>query len=108
MMFNSGTNLEYKKTYFQCPRFYAKDGFHISIQISHTHYVESDNGYRQLGKEIVRAEFGFTSIHEPMLSEYSDEPSNTTESVGSVPIEILDAVMEKHGGIDWEKTSLIE
>lgn len=117
---------EYDYTYFYCPRVYAKDGFNVSLQINNGNYCESENGYRKLGKNWIRVEFGYPSENEPLMWEYSEmwEQSNydtdddgnsietpfdlskfdVTGTVGSIPIDVMEKVFEKHGGVDWEKS----
>lgn len=80
----------------------------VSLQIGNGNYCTSENGYRKFGFTWNEVEFGFTSTHEPLLEQYSNDPNSTTETVGCVPIEVLEAVFAKHGGIDWEKTISIE
>lgn len=94
--------------YFYCPSVYAKDGFHVSLQIHSGNYCSSNNGYRKLGHTMEEVEFGFTSIHEPLMDEFAESNGNTTDTVGKIPISVLEQVFEKHGGIDWEKTISIE
>jgi len=96
--------LDYDSTYFFLPRIFCKDGFNISIQINNGNYCSSNNGYRELGSNWETAEWGFTSVHEPMLDETAEQDGNTTENVGSAPIELLQKVIDNHGGIDWEAT----
>lgn len=95
---------EYDNVFFFCPPVHAKDGFKVSLQINHGNYCSSENGYRKLGHTWESVEFGFTSVHEPLMSSYSEDPGDTTISVGSVPVSVMEEVFEKHGGIDWEKT----
>lgn len=90
---------------FTIPRIVCNDGFTISIQISHTNYCESENGYRQFGLTWLSAEFGFPSQHEELLSPYSEDPRFTEDSVGRVPVEVLQQVIDKHQGIDFARTT---
>lgn len=89
---------------FYLPRIICVDGFNVSLQVNNGNYCESENGYRQFGKEFVSAEFGFTSIHEPMFSKYSENEEDTTGSVGCVPVDLVDVCLTSHGGIDLDAT----
>ena len=94
----------YLHDYFYVPRIVCADGFNVSLQVNSGNYCESENGYREFGKEFVSAEFGFTSIHEPMFAEYSENEEDTTGSVGRVPVEVIDNCLVSHGGIDLAAT----
>lgn len=115
----------YDNTHFYCPKVYAKDEFSVSLQINNGNYCESENGYRKLGRTWEKVEFGFPSENEPLMWEYSEmwgddysyddegemsvipfnsEGFDVTGTVGSIPIEVMEKVFEKHGGIDWEKS----
>jgi hypothetical protein len=96
--------LNYDNTYFFCPSVYAKDGFHCSLQINNGNYCSSENGYRKFGHTWESVEFGFTSIHEPLMAEYAENPEDTTGTVGNIPVSVMETVFIKHGGIDWEQT----
>lgn len=98
----------YANTFFMCPCIYTKDGFSVSLQINYGNYCESENGYRSFGHTWNYVEFGFTSIHEPLMVEYAEDPTDTTDTVGRIPISVMEEVFLKHGGIDWEKTISVE
>jgi hypothetical protein len=95
---------KYKEIYFFCPRVYAMDGFSVSLQIHSGNYCSSENGYRQFGHTMQEVEFGFPSEDEPMLREYAEDPDNITGTVGRIPVNVLEEMFAKHGGIDWQKT----
>ncbi|MGL5730516.1 MAG: hypothetical protein ACRCX5_05280 [Bacteroidales bacterium] len=99
--------LNYDNCYFICPRVFAKDGFSISLQINHTNYCESENGYRELGHTWKDVEFGSPSELDEILKDYAED-KDTNETVGKIPVEVLEKVFEKHGGVDWEKTISVE
>jgi hypothetical protein len=113
----------YDNTLFYCPKVVAKDGFTVSLQVHNGNYCSSNNGYRTLGDTIKTVEFGFPSFNEPLMFKYaetyseyaySDEDDNSipcdlsnfdiTNTVGNIPIEVMEEVFTKHGGIDWEAT----
>jgi hypothetical protein len=105
--------MSYDNQYFYCPSVYANDGFHVSLQINNGNYCESINGYRTLGHTMLTVEFGFPSMNEELMFQYSEmwntnDNFNVTNTVGRIPISILEEVFEKHGGIDWEKTISID
>ena len=92
----------YEFNYFHLPRIYCKDGFNISIQVNDRSYCGSENGYRKFGKEWKLVEWGFPSqliSHKLYMSECETD-EETTNSVGSVETEHIDALLESHGGID--------
>lgn len=92
----------YSSNFFHLPRIYCKDGFNISIQVNDGNYCGSENGYRQFGSEWKLVEWGFPSQpidHKLYMSECETD-EETTNSVGSVETEQIDALLESHGGID--------
>lgn len=89
----------YKYNYFHLPRIYCKDGFNISVQCNEGNYCGSENGYRVFGNDWKLVEWGFPS--QPIDGiKYNSESDDTIGSVGSVEIELIDQLMEEHGGID--------
>lgn len=86
----------YDKEHFYLPRLYCSDGFNVSIQCNCCHYCKSENGYRKFGW-ITDVEWGYPSTEESLL-ETINHP------VGMISIEILEKLVEKHGGIDMQKT----
>lgn len=119
---NYGQKMDYNNQLFYCPRVYAADGFNVSLQIHNGNYCSSNNGYRELGNTMIEIEFGFPSMNEELMFQYSemwgsynyDHEGNelpidennfdVTDTVGKIPIKVMEEVFEKHGGIDWEKT----
>ena len=89
----------YQEKFFLIPRIACKDGFSISIQVHNGAYCESENGYRQFGYEWKRVEWGFPSS-EIDSDLYNAEDDNTTASVGSCEIDLIDKLIEEHGGLD--------
>lgn len=108
--------MSYDTTMFRVPRVYAKNGFSVSLQIHNCNYCVSENGYRKLGHTMEEVEFGYPSENEELMHQYSEDyvyrdlkiPFNITEHVGIIPVSVLEAVFEKHGGIDWNKTISVE
>ena len=99
-----GEDISYKNQMFYCPVIYAKDGFHISLQIHNGNYCSSENGYRQFGLTMTEVEFGFPSEEVEALKEYAESPDNLTQTVGNVPIDVVQKILNDKGGIDWGKT----
>jgi hypothetical protein len=116
-MFDDGEMMSYDNQYFYCPKVVAKDGFSVSMQINNGNYCESINGYGTLGHTITSVEFGFPSMNEEMMFQYSEEwggyddtdkEFDVTNTVGRIPVSVMEEVFEKHGGIDWEATISIK
>ena len=79
------------------PQIKCKDGFRMSVQVSHTHYCQPrvDDAPRYFSAEI-----GFPSEVEPLILEYAEDKDTPTGTVyGEVPVDVINQVIEKHGGI---------
>lgn len=78
------------------PRVRCVDGFEMSVQAGRTHYCapRKDVGpYRS-------AEVGYPSEREELLMPFAEEPDDPTNTVyGYVPVEIIEQVILKHGGV---------
>lgn len=74
------------------------DGFSVSVQASHGHYATP----RETGmKNYEEFELGYPDEKEDLIMPWAEEPKKPTETVyGYVPAEVIDKVIEKHGGID--------
>ena len=74
------------------------DGFKMSVQASEYHYCEPRE---TIGGEYYTAvEIGFPSQEEPLLMPYAESPEEPTQTVyGWVPVETVNEVIKKHGGI---------
>lgn len=80
------------------PHIKCHDGFRMSVQASKFHYCEPRLDLAS--GEYDAVEIGFPTMAEDLLIEYAECPSKPTETVyGRVPVETVDAVIEKHGGI---------
>lgn len=79
------------------PRLICADGFSMSVQGSRTHYCSP----RVDGWLYSRVEVGYPSEKAEELMPYAECPDEdpTGTVYGYVPIEIVDAVISKHGGI---------
>lgn len=72
------------------PEAVCADGFTMSIQASDSHYCRrNDDG------SYASVEIGFPSAFEILLDDYTDD----YEVYGYVPLDVVDAVIAKHGGI---------
>lgn len=110
MMYNKSYNskMTYDNTYFFCPRVVCSDGFSISLQIHNCNYCSSENGYRTLGHTMETIEFGYPNQDEELLKKYAECPEDVTSTVGQLPIDIAQQIIDKHGGINWNETVSIE
>lgn len=74
----------------------CNDGFRMSVQASETHYcLPRDNEGPHYKFEV-----GYPSSEEPALMRYAEDPDRPTDTVyGYVPVEIIDEIIAKHGGI---------
>lgn len=79
------------------PRLYCNDGYSVSVQASAYHYCSPRlNGLQ----DYKRVELGFPSMEDELINEYADGGDDYTDTVyGYVPIEIVEKLIEKHGGI---------
>ena len=80
----------------EVPEVWCKDGFHMSVQASHFHYCSPRNDVGPYSA----VEVGFPSRKELTLMPYVEPHRNPTQAVyGWVPVEVIEAIIEKHGGI---------
>jgi hypothetical protein len=82
----------------ECPRLKCKDGFTMSVQASEFHYCwprkTLQNGHH------TAFEVGFPNQAEILLKPYAEDWSKATQTVyGWVPADVLEEVVQKHGGI---------
>ena len=100
----------YKSTFFVLPRIHCKDGFSISIQVNNGNYCASENGVHTFGTDWKLVEWGFPSEQidaEKYHAEenFYEEEIDTTQTVGGyVEIELMDTLLQEHGGIDLQAT----
>ena len=83
--------------YLVRPRIYCKDGFSISVQGgTEFHYCTP----RKHCNQYIKVELGFPSAADPLLEDYAEDLSDPTGTVyGYVPIEVVENLVEKHGGM---------
>ena len=100
----------YQSTYFLLPRIHCKDGFSISIQVNNGNYCASENGLYTFGTDWKLVEWGFPSEHIDAkkynaVIDVDEEDIDTTQTVGGyVEIELMDTLLQEHGGIDLQAT----
>lgn len=83
------------------PRVNCKDGYSISIQASHCHYCNPREDFLE---EYDSVELGYPNQYDELIDEYAedfdDDGKACTNTVfGFVPMEIVEKLIEKHGGI---------
>lgn len=79
------------------PAIECVDGFTISVQASEIHYCSPRiNG----ADRYENVELGFPNMEESLIADYAVDPDDLTQTVyGYVPIEVVNKLIEKHGGI---------
>lgn len=79
------------------PRLYCNDGYSISVQASEFHYCSPRLNGLQDYKSV---ELGYPSAEDELINDYAEDALNYTDTVyGYVPIEVVEKLIEKHGGI---------
>ena len=74
----------------------CNDGFSMSVQASEVHYCDPRETHANYYESV---EIGFPSEKEELLLEYAEEPDKPTHTVyGYVPVELVDEIIQKHGG----------
>jgi hypothetical protein len=84
------------------PKIVCMDGFKMSVQGHEMTYSIP----KKVGIEFEAMEIGFPSQQEDLIIEFIDRPGHEpTQSVyGFIPINLIEQVIEKHGGIDEQAT----
>lgn len=87
---------------FQLPRLHVvcNDGFKMSVQAGQYLYStpRTDDAPTYSAVEV-----GYPSEYEELLMPYVEDANDPTGTVyGYVPVEVVDAIIEKHGGINVE------
>lgn len=82
-----------------CKRLECKDGFSMSVQANEWAYCSP----REHSDDLTiydAMEVGYPSEEETLLLEYAEEVDMPTDTVyGYVPVEIIQEVVNKHGGL---------
>ena len=78
-------------------RIVCNDGFSVSVQASETAYCSP----RETAAHPYWAfELGFPSEKEETLMQYAEDEDRPTDTVyGYVPVSVVEALIDKHGGI---------
>lgn len=79
------------------PRLYCNDGYSVSVQASEFHYCSPRlNGLQ----DYESVELGYPNAEDELINEYADGGDDYMDTVyGYVPIEIVEKLIKKHGGI---------
>ena len=78
------------------PRLYCNDGYSISVQASEFHYCSPRLNGLQDYKSV---ELEYPSTEDELINEYAEDFDYTNTVYGYVPIEVVEKLIEKHGGI---------
>lgn len=77
-------------------RMECMDGFSISVQASSGHYCQPRENEAWPYREV---ELGYPSEVDNSISNYAEDPDTNETVFGYVPIDIVNQLVEKHGGI---------
>jgi len=98
----SGEEIGFGSLRRPCKKIVCADGFTVSVQASTSHYCtprDNDGPYSEV-------ELGYPSEPVEAWMEYAEHSDRPTMTVyGYVPIEVVEVVLEYHGGVDWDKTT---
>ena len=94
------------------PYVICKDGFTMSVQAGESLYSSP----RDVADKYEKAEIGFPSSPESLIAKYAengevegnDDPRLCDTVYPYVPVELIDKVIHKHGGIDEEAIKLLK
>jgi len=87
-----------------CPHVICKDGFKMSVQVGQSKYSTPKDDVDNYEE----AEVGYPSEEETLLAKYAEDTTSLCDTVyGFVPCTLIDRVIEKHGGIDETKSTLL-
>lgn len=83
-------------------RIVCNDGFCVSVQASKGHYCQPRE---TIAKGYISFELGYPSDDEELLIPYAEDEERPTDTVYPyTPAEVVQNVVDKHGGIDIDKT----
>lgn len=83
--------------YLVRPHVRCADGFKVSVQASKFHYCTPRE---TLAEAYSKVELGYPNMVEPLIMDYAEDADRPKDTVyGYVPVEVVDKVIEKHGGI---------
>ena len=94
------------RRFTRTPPVICEDGFKMSVQASESHYSTP----KAFSDEYTEVEIGYPSAPESLIAEYAedwevegdDDPRLGQTVYGYVPVHIVNLVIEKHGGIDFD------
>lgn len=79
------------------PWIICKDDFSVSVQAGCSLYSDPRIDFLDTYEKV---ELGFPNMEDELITDYAEDPDNLTDTVyGYVPVEIVDKLIEKHGGI---------
>lgn len=88
-----------KEGYCFRPRLVCADGFNMSVQGSQGHYCSP----RETQDSYLEMEIGFPSEPDELIVSYAENDTDLTQTVyGYVPVELIQKVIDKHGGVSNE------
>lgn len=89
-------NRDMERAFPWAPHIACVDGFSLSVQANYGAYCEP----RQNIGPWTTVEVGFPSERPDAIMGYCENPDDPTETVyGYVPVEMVDALIDSHGGI---------
>ena len=94
---------DFAKRFHVRPRIYCNDGFNLSVQANEGTYC-APRRLLDENETYYEAEIGYPSEVEPLITEFAEEPDYTNTVYPYVSTDLIEQVLEKHGGIDEEKT----
>ena len=100
--------MKHMMTSSRLPHIVCEDGFTMSVQVGYSLYSEP----KKVAKIYSKGEIGYPSDHEPLIEKWAEftpfeddeEPDYTDTVYPYVPVEVVDKVLKKHGGIDLIET----
>ena len=102
------SSLKHMMTSSRLPHIVCEDGFSMSVQVGYSLYSTP----KKVAKRYSAVEIGYPSEYEPLIEEWAeftpfdeDEKPDYTDTVYPyVPVNVVDKVLKKHGGIDLTET----
>ena len=105
---NNDPSLRHMMTSTRLPQIVCSDGFKMSVQVGFSLYSTP----KKVAKRYSAVEIGYPSDHEPLIEEYAEcytfeevDIDFTNTVYPYVPVNIVDKVLRKHGGIDLVATT---
>ena len=98
----SGEGFENTDLRRPCKKIVCAYGFEVSVQASSVHYCTPRDDYGPY----THVELGYPNVPVAAWMEYAEDPDRPTTTVYPyVPIEVVEVVLEYHGGVDWAETT---